>query len=351
MAKGKGSKPSRKGMPLGHRDIQRTRLTVDLIDNPGRRFPSGELREKYFADVRETSFHRTFSRDCAKFEEVGIYLTKTRCGTARECSLDRERSLAARTKENEETLFELATLMRPLVSDPSTADAKELGFAIPRIALSTCAGPTASTSAELENNPEARDVLEKVNEARRQHRPLKVMYQPAGADKPSERVVCPYGVFTYDGAIYLVGLRRKDGSEDIRTYRLSRASEPQILKDAEAYQIPSGFSVLDRIFKPFEVGGDNADGRRHAVVYARREHADKLKSEAPKTGRVVSIQGGAAQWTDTDGTTVRNFKSLASWCVERGFIPLEPQEVVDEWHALLEGAEGSLFGDATDEEA
>ncbi len=352
MAKGKGKKPSRKGVPLGHRDINRTRFAVDLINGPNKKFSSTELQERYFTDVKDSSFHKTFTRDTPKLEESGVYLTKSRQGTAREYSLDRERSLATRTTETDEILFELATLMRPLVSDPSTADAKELGFAIPRIALSTCSGPAASALPELEDNPEARNVLDKVNEARRQHRPLKLMYQPAGAGEPSERVVCPYGIFTYNGAIYLVGLRRKEGSESkIRTYRLSRASSPEVLKDADVYQIPSGFSAQDRIFKPFEVGEDNKDGRRHAVVYARRGEADRLKNEAPKAGKLTTIQGGAARWTDTDGTVVRNFKALASWCVGHGFIPLEPQEVVGEWHSLLTNAESNLFDDALNEEA
>lgn len=351
MAKGKSKKPSRKGVPLGHRDIHRTRFAVDLINSPNKSFSSTEIQGRYFADVTESSFHKTFSRDRPKLEEVGVYLTSSRRGTACERSLDRERSLEERANKDE-ILFELATLMRPLVSDPSTADAKELGFAIPRIAHSTCSGPAAATLPELEDNAETRDVLDKVNEARKQHRPLKLMYQPAGAGEPSERVVCPYGVFPYNGAIYLVGLRRKEGSEsEIRTYRLSRASAPEILKDADAYQVPSDFSVFDRIFKPFEVGCDNEGGRCHAVVYARRGEADKLKKEAPKAGKLTTIQGGAAQWEDTDGTIVHNFEALASWCVGHGFIPLEPQEVVDEWRSLLADAESNLFDDALNEEA
>ncbi len=315
-----------KGGHLGHRDLQRTCLALDLM--AGKRVSGATIQQRYYAEVSESSFHKTFKRDLAELEAEGIYLEVERQGTAKEYWLDREASLAQVPEGTEGELKAVATMLRPLAESPSTPNRAALGFSIPRVALSTCAGAGASTPTSCGCDPE---ILRAVAEGLKRRLPVRILYKALADGRPAWRELRTYGLFTLMGQTYVVGSRSREGAEDaMRTYNLSRAEKVEIDEGSSTYQVPSDFNVSDWQLLPFEIGPDYA----LATIYARHQQKDTLVSIAPKTGELTVKQGGAAEWRGT----VRNIPAAASWCVSEGFLPLDPPELVSAWQELLEEA-------------
>ena len=315
-----------KGGHLGHRDLQRTCLALDLM--AGKRVSGAAVREHYYAEVSASSLHKTFKRDLDELEAEGIHLEFERQGTAKEYWLDRESSLAQVPDGAESELKAVATMLRPLVESPSTPNRAALGFAIPRIALSTCADAGASTPASCGCDPE---ILRTVAEGLKKRLPMRILYKALADGKPTWRELRAYGLFTLMGQTYVVGLRSRAGADDaMRTYNLSRAEKVEINEAAGTYQVPADFNVSDWQLLPFEIGDDFA----LATIYARHQQKDALVSLAPKSGELTVKQGGAGEWRGV----VRNVQAAASWCVSEGFLPLDPPELVSAWQELLEEA-------------
>lgn len=313
----------KKGVQLGHRDRQRTGLAHRLIG--GSKLNSEEIRQLFYGDVTNSSFHRTYKRDREALEAEGLFLTETRSGTAKAFGLADDVLVEGVTKSQDESFVALGTMMRPLVEDSSTPDQYALGSAIARIALSTCGGPAPAESTELNCDPE---VLRTCAAAMQMRKPVTISYKSLEDQAPDDRVLRPYGIFTLEGNVYVIGERSKDGQADaVRTYNLSRADEVQVQKDAPTYRIPDGFDLSDWPLKPFEIGRGVP-----VVIYACRDEAAELKANAPKRGEVITKQGGAAEWHGP----ASDLRAAASWCVQYGFLPLEPEQFVSEWQSLLE---------------
>lgn len=313
----------KKGAQLGHRDRQRTGLAHKLIG--GKRLDSEDIRQLFYDDVASSSFHRTYKRDREALEAEGLILTETRSGTAKAFGLAGDVLVEGVTKSQDESFVALGTMMRPLVEDSSTPDQYALGSAITRIALSTCGGPAPAESTKLNCDPE---VLHTCATAMQQRKPVIISYKSLEDQAADDRILRPYGIFTLEGNVYVIGERSKDGEADaVRTYNLSRADRAQIRQDAPTYQIPEGFDLSDWPLKPFEIGGGVP-----VTVYACRDKASALKANAPKRGKVITKQGGAAEWHGI----ASDLRAAASWCVQYGFLPLEPEQFVSEWQSLLE---------------
>ena len=315
-----------KGGHLGHRDLKRTCLALDLM--AGKRMSGATVNQRYYAELAEGSFHKTFKRDRKELESEGLHLEVESQGTAKEYWLSREKSLADVPESSEDEFKAVATMLRPLAESPSTPNREALGFAIPRIALSTCAGAGASAGAACGCDPE---ILRAVAEGLKRRLPLRVLYKALADGEPAWRELRAYGLFTLMGQTYVVGSRSREGEGDaMRTYNLSRAEKVEIDEGAQTYQVPSDFNVSDWQLLPFEIGGDYV----RATIYARHQQKDTLVAIAPKTGSLTVKQGGAAEWQGI----VRNIPAAASWCVSEGFLPLSPPELVSAWQELLEEA-------------
>lgn len=313
----------KKGVLLGHRDRQRTGIAHKLIG--GKKLDSNEMRRLFYDDVANSSFHRTYKRDREALEAEGLILTEIRSGTSKAFALADDVLVGGVTKSQDESFVALGTMMRPLVEDSMTPDQYALGSAIARIALSTCGGPAPAESTELNCDP---DVLHACAAAMQLRKPVTISYKSLEDEAAGDRVLRPYGIFTLEGNVYVVGERSKDGAPDaVRTYNLSRADEVQIRQDAPTYQIPDGFDLSDWPLKPFEIGAGVP-----VTIYACRDEAASLKANAPKRGEVITKQGGAAEWHGL----ASDLRAAASWCIQYGFLPLEPEQFVSEWQSLLE---------------
>ena len=86
--------------------------------------------------------------------------------------------------------------------------------------------------------------LRQLREAFRSRRKVRLTYRKAGEDRPSSRVICPYGIVFANGMWYAVA--HCESSEGIRIFRLDRVEQVEPL-DAR-YDSPRGFSI-DAIVK------------------------------------------------------------------------------------------------------
>lgn len=315
-----------KGGHIGHREVLRTRVALKLAE--GTPLTGSDLKDRFYGDVAVTSFHKTFGRDCLKLEEEGIFLVEETHGTAKSYRLDGQRSLAKPTAKADEDARVLGTLFRPLAESPSTAGRRTLGEAIPRVTLSTCAGPGDVASPKTDCDPL---ILETVADALRSRIPVELTYQAVADKRPKKRILSPMGMFSLKGSTYVVGLSEREGRDPaMRTYNLSRATSVKVREGDDHYEVPADFDINDWRLLPFEIGDDHVE----AVLYAGRDAVKAFKQSGPKSGTIQSRQGGACVWTGI----VKDVNAAAKWCVEQGVWPLEPAELVDSWRGLLEGA-------------
>lgn len=314
-----------------HRNLTRCRITLDLL-NAGS-ISGGEARARYYHDVAPSSFHKTFKRDRADLEDEGIHLVESCQGQSKDWSLDRDRTCADTSAldgllgdgiKGDEAARVIATLMRPVATSASVMS-PDLGQAVARMGRDTCAGPREAPASPPGCNEE---VLATVTQGLRRHRPLLMQYQALADGRPLDRVVCPWGLFQLNGCVYLVCESRREGRDPgVRTYNLARATHAELLEEANAYEIPSDFSVSDYRLLPFEIGDDCVRAR----MYVTREQAPSFEKAIRKRGHLELRQGGSRIWT----VTVRDVARAAAWAIEQGVTPLEPDAVVEDWERLL----------------
>ena len=96
---------------------------------------------------------------------------------------------------------------------------------------------TASPAGDLEH-------LRRLRDAVRARRKVRLTYRKADEEKPSSRVICPYGIVFATGMWYAVA--HCESTEGIRIFRLDRVEQVEPL-DAK-YDSPRGFS-LDSIIE------------------------------------------------------------------------------------------------------
>lgn len=312
---------------LGHRDALRARLALDLVD--GKTLDAQQVRRRYYADVSDASFHKTFKRDRAALEGEGIHLVEEPVGTAKLWRLDRTRSLADLSAIDDEEARVAATLLRPLVNDGATANQGALGCAVARIGRNI---DDALLGASERNC--SQQVLSAVTEGLQTRRPCELTYTAVGEASARTRTLLTYGIFELGGNTYAVGLRRRAGAEDaLRTLNLRRAAQARVRSDQGHYDVPADFDINDYRLLPFELGDESP---MRARIYVSRACAPAFREQARKRGDQRPKQGGAIDWE----IDVRNTQACASWCIEVGALPVGPAALVEAWEKLLTGGLG-----------
>ncbi len=126
--------------------------------------------------------------------------------------------------------------------------------------------------------------------------PVRFSYRTQTAPEPAERHLLPWGVVSYRGRWYVVGLDTDRGAE--RLFRLSRVTGP-VRSDGRpgAFEVPAGTDVhaLARALAPEQPNRTaRLLVRRHAALGLRR-HAEVLDAHAPEGWDPVSVPYGRTE--------------------------------------------------------
>lgn len=147
----------------------------------------------------------------------------------------------------------------------------------------------------------------------------------------SRRAVAVYGIFSHEGATYIVGL--DDAAQAVRTFRVDRMD--RALRPGARYEIPASFDIHAYLFLPFDFG----DGE--AVEASFRFPGDFLPENlTPIThgrGALTREEDGSLDWT----IAVRDLDAAAALALGHardGMRPVAPAELVAQWNALIEKA-------------
>lgn len=304
------------------RDQVQCRLAVDLLS--GEHLSSETVRRRYYQDLSDASFHKTFKRDRAALESEGIWTTERSRGVSKSWELDSGRSLADTGSLSAEDAVVAATLLRTAADDPAVPSHGILGEAVARIGLGPCSDPAQASRPAPEPSP----ALPAILDGMRLRRPVALTYQSLSDDAGARRVMQVWGLFSIGNATYAVGPRTKAGAEDaMRTYNLSRATSAKVLADEPTYDVPDDFRVSDWRLLPFEIGDDMVD----ATFHIPRMVMGGFRRAARRRGTVVANEDGSATWK----ICVRDVPACARWAVAEGIYPLEPRPVVSAWEGLL----------------
>ena len=306
------------------RDVLRCRLALDLM--AGSQISAATIRERYYKDVTDASFHKTFKRDRQALELQGIYLLERNQGPAKMWSLDTTRTFASATLVSPAETRQLAAMLRPLVTDPANPCPHDLGCAISRMSLGTGSVASGASQAHMDCDPA---IVAEVAAAIHLRRPVLLSYQSLADKQPVQRELHGWGLFALGGSMYVVGARGRAGQPDaIRTYNLARAVAARVASDATSYEIPEDFSVEDWRLLPFEIGTQPAC---LATMYVPRTQAPAFLEAARKRGEIIRKQGGSIEWN----VMVRDTMAAARWAIEVGIIPLSPSALVETWESLI----------------
>lgn len=313
-----------KGGHLHSRDYIRCCLAIDFLNEP--QISSKKLRERYYNTVTPDSFHRTFKRDRVALEEAGLYLIEKKDGASKLWSLDKGASLANLGQISDTERRTIALLLRAYLTNPELDEMGTIGACIARIGQDSCAGLQQLPATEPLCQKE---VLQKVGEAYRLRKPLRISYQSLQDASPVERTIQPWGIFSLGRNVYVVGLRSRKGSEDsLRTLNLERIKKAEIIDGASTFEIPADFSVQDYRLLPFEIGPDEVS----ASFYVDPIHASEFSSLVGKRGEFVSAKDGTTLWK----VVVKDVLLAASWAIENGVLPTSPKQLIDAWQQLNE---------------
>lgn len=307
------------------RDQVQCRLAVDLLG--GERLSSETVRHRYYQDLSDASFHKTFKRDRAALESEGIWTIERAQGVSKTWELDGGRSLADVGALGAEDSLVAATLLRVAASDPSVPNHGSLGEAVARIGLGSCTGPAQA----IHRAPEPSPVLAAVLECLRCRRPVAMTYQSLSDDTGVRRVMRVWGLFSIGATTYAVGPRAKPGAKDaVRTYNLSRATSAEVLFDEPSYEAPADFRASDWRLLPFEIGNESVE----ATFFVPAVAAGSFRRAARRRGNIVEVEGSSLVWN----ICVRDVPACARWAVAEGIYPLGPSRITDAWEDLLEEA-------------
>jgi predicted DNA-binding transcriptional regulator YafY len=129
-------------------------------------------------------------------------------------------------------------------------------------------------------NPEH---LDRLRQAHRDQRQVRLSYRKAGAEVTSSRVLCPYEIVFASGMWYVVA---SGGDEGLRFFRLDRVEGIEVLE--ERYQRPRDFS-LDAVLR---------DGK----AFQAPEPASLRVRYSPRVARWIAEREGKA--VEADGSLV-----------------------------------------------
>lgn len=316
---------------LKRRDLRKCRLVADLI-NAGS-ISTEDICQHRYQDISASSFHKTFKRDRDELEAEGVHLLESKHGLSKTWTLDQGRTVADVSclgddaRDRALLVRSVGIMLRPLVGDVEIGG-PQLGQAIARMALDTCAGPRQPQVSPCPCKPE---VLHAVSEGLSTRRPVRLLYRSLSDATPTVRIVRAWGTFQLNNTVYLVCERSREGTEEaVRTYNLSRAQDATVCADEPPYAIPDDFSVSNYVLLPFEIG----DSRVQVSLYVPRAQTSAFERVVRRRGSIERRRGGSLVWNGL----AANVQRAASWAVEAGAIPLEPRELVEAWERLLEPA-------------
>jgi proteasome accessory factor C len=125
--------------------------------------------------------------------------------------------------------------------------------------------------------------LRRLREAHRTRRRVRLTYRKAGAEEPSCRLLCPYGIVFTSGMWYVVA---DCGEEGLRIFRLDRVEEVDVLE--ERYPAPEDFS-LDAVI-------------REGKAFLSADAGTLRVRYSPRIARWISEREGKA--VESDGSLV-----------------------------------------------
>lgn len=283
-----------------------------------------------YGSTNRESEVRKFNRDRKKLSEQGIEIipAPVELGAENEAALwvlDRENTFAAGgiiTPDDAALLAEAIDEYLSGKTSPLRTPLMRVRTKVAEVARSPQEPPAAAAPASAHQA-----MLDTIWLAFSLHRTLSFSYTNARGET-SRRSVQIFGIFTHEGATYIVGL--DDASHALRTFRTDRME--QALRPGASYRIPDDFDIHEFLFMPFDFGGEEgvdatfsfpAESDAHALTHGR--------------GAVSPAPDGSLRWT----IRVRNLDAAAAFALEHardGMRPCAPQALIDAWEAKIREA-------------
>lgn len=238
----------------------------------------------------------------------------------------------ARLTLREALALKLAVESIPPVGGEIDEAARELGESIDRLLRREAGGE--GHAADLEGKiaattePELRERMAKLEDARRRRRPLDIAYFSVSSGRSGTRRVHPLGVFDDKGNHYLIAF--DETSKEIRSFRVDRVSEIGEARDAPPFAPPEGFDLQQ--FTKQGIGprkGLSLRIRFDAAVarFAREDYEGTARiDELPGGDVVVELTAGSIPWAVSRALAYGELAEL-----------LEPHEARAELVKRLEG--------------
>ena len=287
---------------------------------------SSEVARGFYPGLSADSFRRAFSRDRALLAECGIVVEEIRRpGSDSAWQVDEARSFAQGAELSATEAAVLDVVCQPLLDDPSWAFADELRMALAKLTRAFAESAVAVGGAHRT----ALRALPALRAAFVAGHAVRAAYTDARGSS-SERLLAPYGFFSFRDALYVVAARlSEDGTavpDGIRTYRVDRFGAVAVVPSLR-FDVPADFSVQDWRRLPFQMGD--------ALLTAR------FLVPAGRVDDVRRVSLGCGVFGEKDGTVtwsvdVADADAAASWAVSQGIVPLAPAELVDAHNKLLE---------------
>lgn len=147
----------------------------------------------------------------------------------------------------------------------------------------------------------------------------------------SRRSVAIYGIFSHEGATYIVGF--DDAAQAVRTFRVDRME--RALRPGKRYEIPASFDIHAYLFLPFDFGDGEAVEASFSLPGAYLP--ENLMPITHERGALTRAEDGSLVWT----VSVRDLDAAAALAfghARDGMRPVAPVELIARWNALIEKA-------------
>ncbi|WP_180965927.1 helix-turn-helix transcriptional regulator [Enorma phocaeensis] len=281
---------------------------------------------------------RKFRRDRIKLAEQGIFIEEVKnpgdaMNTEGSWRLNRNLTFASAGSldaEDAQTLADaingyLGNIPSPLTRPLRSVEEKAFEVAADRHRPLKELASTADSAS----NP----LLDAVWIAFALRRRLTFTYINAQGDA-SKRTVSIYGIFSRDGVFYFSG--HDNLTNTVRTFRIDRVE--RAWKPSGSYTIPQNFDVRDQLFFAFDL----AAGEGSDVTFSLPASITEDELEALTLGRGSIDRVGADnddQWAWHWTVKVKDVSKAASFGLVHardGMRPIAPQQLIDEWNALIE---------------
>ena len=280
------------------------------------------LHKAYYSGTRPRSFQRTFERDRQRLETLGFVVHevgKDVDGTSL-WQVDRSQSLAEGASLSERDALVVDVVCRSLATDGAFPYAPELASALRKIDRYFAEDAVAYPAVGVRN--EVAQVLVSCLSRRQAVRVVYTNAEGVSATRDLELL----GSFTLRGHAYFVARTRQQPNCRPRTYRLDRFSRAQGVGGTAAYEIPADFDARDWCLLPFQLGA-----RTMEATFRLPDRLDPSLTARLSSNGTFRSDG---RWQ----TDVADVRCAARWAVATGLVPTAPQELMDAYVHVLEGA-------------